>query len=77
MQKEADAAVRRNAFLGLIHVDVKAAINYMTKVADQLPTFDDLTQMAAIELIRQDVKRSSQNKVYFAPIPCRRIAVKS
>ena len=64
LSKELDPAVRRNTFLSLIHVDLDAATTFLVQTAEQLGSADDLFQLAAIELIRRDSRKSPQNKVF-------------
>lgn len=54
---------RRNAFVVLCNVDQELAVHYLLQVIDSVPTFDELLQLAVIELIRKDSKVSSSNKV--------------
>lgn len=54
---------RRNAFVVLCNVDQPLAVQYLLQVIDSVPTFDELLQLAVIELIRKDSKVSSANKV--------------
>lgn len=54
---------RRNAFVVLCNVDQGLAVQYLLQVIDSVPTFDELLQLAVIELIRKDSKISSTNKV--------------
>lgn len=54
---------RRNAFVVLCNVDQGLAVHYLLQVMDSVPTFDELLQLAVIELIRKDSKTSSTNKV--------------
>lgn len=54
---------RRNAFVVLCNVDQPLAVQYLLQVIDSVPTFDELLQLAVIELIRKDSKISSANKV--------------
>lgn len=54
---------RRNAFVVLCNVDQPLAVQYLLQVIDSVPTFDELLQLAVIELIRKDSKTSATNKV--------------
>ncbi|GAA5804521.1 adaptin N terminal region-domain-containing protein [Helicostylum pulchrum] len=62
---EADMTCRRNAFVVLCNVDQGLAVQYLLQVIDSVPTFDELLQLAVIELIRKDSKISSTNKAAY------------
>ncbi|CAO3667566.1 unnamed protein product [Rhizopus microsporus] len=62
---EADMTCRRNAFVVLSNIDHDLAVQYLLQVIDSVPTFDELLQLAAIELIRQDSKTNSANKAVY------------
>ncbi|KAI7904104.1 adaptin N terminal region-domain-containing protein [Cokeromyces recurvatus] len=62
---EADMTCRRNAFVVLCNVDQALAVQYLLQVIDSVPTFDELLQLAVIELIRKDSKNSSANKAAY------------
>ncbi|KAL7334098.1 coatomer subunit beta [Mucor circinelloides] len=62
---EADMTCRRNAFVVLCNVDQPLAVQYLLQVIDSVPTFDELLQLAVIELIRKDSKVSSANKAAY------------
>ncbi|KAK4516339.1 uncharacterized protein ATC70_011309 [Mucor velutinosus] len=62
---EADMTCRRNAFVVLCNVDQPLAVQYLLQVIDSIPTFDELLQLAVIELIRKDSKVSSANKAAY------------
>ncbi|KAI8983590.1 adaptin N terminal region-domain-containing protein [Pilobolus umbonatus] len=59
---EADMTCRRNAFVVLCNVDQGLAVRYLQQVMDTVPSFDELLQLAVIELIRKDSKTNSANK---------------
>lgn len=54
---------RRNAFVVLCNIDQELAVQYLLQVIDSVPTFDELLQLAVIELIRTNSKTSAANKV--------------
>jgi coatomer subunit beta len=56
---------RRNAFVVLVTVDQALAVHYLLQVIDSVPSFDELLQLAVIELIRKDSKTSSVNKAAY------------
>ncbi|KAI8982127.1 adaptin N terminal region-domain-containing protein [Mycotypha africana] len=62
---EADTTCRRNAFVVLCSIDQAIAVNYLIQVIDSVPNFDELLQLAVIELIRKDSKVSSANKAAY------------
>ncbi|CEP18471.1 hypothetical protein [Parasitella parasitica] len=62
---EADMTCRRNAFVVLCNVDQPLAVHYLLQIIDSVPTFDELLQLAVIELIRKDSKVSSANKAAY------------
>jgi coatomer subunit beta len=54
---------RRNAFVVLCNIDQTLAVQYLQQTIDSVASFDELLQLAVIELIRKDSKSSSVNKV--------------
>ncbi|RCI04602.1 coatomer subunit beta, partial [Rhizopus stolonifer] len=62
---EADMTCRRNAFVVLCSVDQPLAVQYLLQVIDSVPTFDELLQLAVIELIRKDSKNNATNKAVY------------
>lgn len=54
---------RRNAFVVLCNIDQPLAVQYLLQVIESVSTFDELLQLAVIELIRKDSKQNSTNKV--------------
>ncbi|OBZ88781.1 Coatomer subunit beta [Choanephora cucurbitarum] len=62
---EADMTCRRNAFAVLVSVDQPLAVEYLLQIIDSVPTFDELLQLAVIELIRKDSKNSAANKAAY------------
>lgn len=54
---------RRNAFVVLCNIDHELAVQYLLQVIDSVTSFDELLQLAVVELIRTDSKTSSANKV--------------
>ncbi|KAJ8662652.1 hypothetical protein O0I10_001616 [Lichtheimia ornata] len=59
---EADMSCRRNAFAVLCNVDRPLAVEYLHSVFALVPSFDELLQLAVLELIRKDSKANSANK---------------
>ncbi|KAI9497597.1 adaptin N terminal region-domain-containing protein [Zychaea mexicana] len=59
---EADMSCRRNAFVVLCNVDRPLAVEYLLQVFPLVPQFDELLQLAVLELIRKDSKANSVNK---------------
>ncbi len=49
--READASCKRNAFLMLIHLDQKKALDYLNSCLDQIGGFNDILQLVIVELI--------------------------
>ncbi|KAF8488690.1 putative coatomer complex beta chain [Gautieria morchelliformis] len=56
---ESDATCKRNAFVFLANMSAPKAVEYVLQVYDQIPGFDELLQMAIIELIRKDCAHES------------------
>ena len=54
---------RRNAFVVLCNIDRPLAVEYLSQVFPLVPQFDELLQLAVLELIRKDSKANSINKV--------------
>jgi coatomer subunit beta len=53
---------KRNAFIMLSNAAPDRAVEYLMDVLPQVPTFDELLQLAVIELIRKDSKTNPNNK---------------
>ncbi len=51
LSREADASCKRNAFLMLIHLDQKKALDYLNSCLDQIGGFNDILQLVIVELI--------------------------
>lgn len=60
---EGDATCKRNAFVFLANMATSKAVEYVLQVFDQIPGFDELLQMAIIELIRKDCAHESGYRV--------------
>ena len=56
LESEADATCKRNAFLALLHMAPERAVAFLESMIDQITLYDELMQMAIIELIRKDAK---------------------
>ena len=59
---ESDMTCKRNAFAFLTNVAPSKAVEYILGFYEQIGTFDELMQLAVIELIRKDCKTESTNK---------------
>ncbi|KAI8138542.1 adaptin N terminal region-domain-containing protein [Fennellomyces sp. T-0311] len=59
---EADMSCRRNAFVVLCNIDRPLAVEYLLQVFALVPSFDELLQLAVLELIRKDSKANTVNK---------------
>ncbi|KAG9054126.1 coatomer subunit beta [Serendipita sp. 407] len=62
LTSESDTTCKRNAFVFLINVATPKAVEYTLSVYDQVGIFEELMQLAVIELIRKDCKGESANK---------------
>ena len=51
LAKETDASCKRNAFLMLIHLDQRKALDYLNSCLDQITSFNDILQLVIVELI--------------------------
>ncbi|KAF9944080.1 coatomer subunit beta, partial [Modicella reniformis] len=60
--QEADVACKRNAFVMLVNCAPELAVEYLDSVINQVPNFDELLQMAIVDLIRKDCKNNAANK---------------
>lgn len=56
-------ACKRNAFVMLVNCAPELAVEYLESVMNQVPNFDELLQMAIVDLIRKDCKNNANNKV--------------
>lgn len=60
-------ACKRNAFVMLCNSAPELAVEYLESVINQVPNFDELLQMAVVDLIRKDCKNNAANKVHSDP----------
>ncbi|KAF9164042.1 coatomer subunit beta [Actinomortierella ambigua] len=60
--QEADMACKRNAFVMLCNCAPERAVEYLDSVMPQVPNFDELLQMAILDLIRKDCRQNSAHK---------------
>jgi coatomer subunit beta len=68
-EQEADAGCRRNAFTMLINVKPNLAVQYLMAIIAQVPAFDEVLQLAAMELIRKDCRNPQADKVELYSFP--------
>ncbi|CAG8629950.1 983_t:CDS:10 [Acaulospora morrowiae] len=59
---EADQTCKRNAFVMLCNTNQSRAVEYLNDIFDQVPNFDELLQLAVIELIRKDCRNNNINR---------------
>ncbi|KAA1471444.1 coatomer beta subunit [Dentipellis sp. KUC8613] len=59
---ESDATCKRNAFVFLANCAMPKAVEYIVQVYDQIAGFDELLQMAIIDVIRLDCKTDSNHR---------------
>ncbi|KAI8341029.1 adaptin N terminal region-domain-containing protein [Chlamydoabsidia padenii] len=59
---EADSTCRRNAFEVLCSIDQPLAVDFLVQSFSLVPSYDELLQLAVIELIRKDSKTNLANK---------------
>jgi coatomer subunit beta len=59
---ESDSTCKRNAFVALFNISQPTAVQYLLNNADQLASFDELMQMAVIELIRKEARSEGGHK---------------
>ncbi|GAB5593932.1 coatomer subunit beta [Umbelopsis nana] len=62
LASEGDMTCKRNAFIMLCNTSQDRAVEYLMDVFPQVPSFDELLQLAIIELIRKDSKTNPANK---------------
>jgi coatomer subunit beta len=60
---ESDATCKRNAFIFLAHCAMDKAVEWIFSVRDTIGSLDEGLQMAIVEVIRQDCKNDSANRV--------------
>lgn len=60
---ESDMTCKRNAFVFLVNNATPKAVEYTLSVFDQVGSFDELMQLAVIELVRKDCKGDTANRV--------------
>lgn len=51
LSRESDASCKRNAFLMLIHLDQKKALDYLNSCIEQIGSFNEILQLVIVELI--------------------------
>ncbi|PVG02481.1 putative coatomer complex beta chain [Serendipita vermifera] len=59
---ESDTTCKRNAFVFLLNHATPKAVEYTLSVYDQIGSFDELMQLAIIELVRKDCKTDTANR---------------
>ncbi|PKI85381.1 Sec26p [Malassezia vespertilionis] len=59
LASESDSTSKRNAFVALVQIDPARAVAYLNNAMGQVSSFDELMQMAVIELIRKDAKHDN------------------
>ncbi|TPX35212.1 hypothetical protein SmJEL517_g02342 [Synchytrium microbalum] len=62
---EADMNCKRNAFVLLMNTKQQLAVQYLNSVFAQITTFDELLQLALIELIRKEARANTADKGKF------------
>lgn len=60
---ESDMTCKRNAFVFLLNYATLKAVEWTLSVYDQIGAFDELMQLAIIELVRKDCKTDTTNRV--------------
>ncbi|KAF6000916.1 Coatomer subunit beta [Cyanidiococcus yangmingshanensis] len=68
LENEHDQSCRRNAFLVLIQADQRHAATYLLQHAEQLPSWNEVMQMAALELIRRTSAHDPNEKAAFVKL---------
>jgi coatomer subunit beta len=61
---ELDPNAKRNALITLINTNTTLAVEYLSSVWTQIPTFDAPLQLSVLELIRKDCRNPSADKVF-------------
>ena len=51
LEQEGDPSCKRNAFLMLLHVDERKALDYLAACQEQVAMFGDIMQLVVVELI--------------------------
>ena len=51
LEQEGDSSCKRNAFLMLLHVDERKALDYLAACQEQVAMFGDIMQLVVVELI--------------------------
>jgi coatomer subunit beta len=60
---ESDTTCKRNAFIFLASCATSKAVEWVLSVYDQILGFEDLMQLAIIDMIRKDCKGDTPNRV--------------
>ena len=60
---ESDTTCKRNAFIFLANCATTKAVEWVLSVYDQILGFEDLMQLAIIDMIRKDCKGDTPNRV--------------
>lgn len=61
---ESDTTCKRNAFIFLANCATPKAVEWVLSVYDQILGFEDLMQLAVIDMIRRDCKGDTPNRVF-------------
>ncbi|KAJ3177707.1 coatomer subunit beta, partial [Irineochytrium annulatum] len=65
IQTEADQNCKRNALVMLMNTKQQLAVQYINSVFPQIPAFDEVLQLAVIELIRKDCRSPQADKAKY------------
>ncbi|WFD01369.1 coatomer subunit beta [Malassezia obtusa] len=68
LASENDTTCKRNAFMMLVHTAPDRAVQYLSSVAGQIGTFDELMQLATIELVRKVARHDNPDRGEYVDI---------
>jgi coatomer subunit beta len=68
LETELDQSCKRNAFLVLLQADQRHATSYLLQHAEQLPSWSEAMQMAALELVRRTSTQDPNEKGGFVKL---------
>ncbi|KAI6654682.1 Subunit beta [Oopsacas minuta] len=65
LEQEGDPSCKRNAFLMLLHVDERKALDYLAACQEQVAMFGDIMQLVVVELIYKVCHKNSSERGRF------------
>ncbi|WFC98855.1 coatomer subunit beta [Malassezia yamatoensis] len=68
LESESDTTCKRNAFMMLVNTDPERAVKYLSRIAPQISTMEELMQLAVIQLVRRVAKQDNPDRAEYVEI---------